>query len=222
MGYMAKNGSSPEVEFLGRLVRVAGRDHLVLAPSEVARLLGVSRQRVYELIRTHQDFPSPLVTKNGVGLWSRAEIERWASRWARKPGRPSRGASPPAPPRTRGIGDPTLDLIVSRLVDIYTPERIYLFGSRARGEAGSTGDYDLLVVVPDGAPPERQRAVAAYEALWGTAVAADVLVQTRAYFEARQHVEASLPATVGREGLLLYDTRSDQGRGDEGLAAAGG
>ena len=32
--------------------------------------------------------------------------------------------------------------------------RIYLFGSRARGDDGPDSDYDLLVVVPDGVAPE--------------------------------------------------------------------
>jgi len=34
--------------------------------------------------------------------------------------------------------------IVERLVDAYTPERIYLFGSKARGDAGPDSDFDLL------------------------------------------------------------------------------
>jgi predicted nucleotidyltransferase len=43
--------------------------------------------------------------------------------------------------------------IVRRLVDAYQPERIYLFGSWARGEQNADSDYDLLVVVPDDASP---------------------------------------------------------------------
>ncbi len=46
---------------------------------------------------------------------------------------------------------------VRRLVKAYRPERIYLFGSVARGDPGPDSDYDLLVVVPDDAPPERRR-----------------------------------------------------------------
>ncbi len=44
----------------------------------------------------------------------------------------------------------------------------------------------------------------AYEAIWTTGVAADVLVLTRSQFESRLHVKASLPATVAREGKLLH------------------
>jgi len=40
--------------------------------------------------------------------------------------------------------------------------------------------------------------------LWGTGTAADVLVWTRQQFEDRLHVRASLPATVMREGRVVY------------------
>jgi predicted nucleotidyltransferase len=100
--------------------------------------------------------------------------------------------------------DPRLTEVLRRLIEAYAPERIYLFGSTARDEAGPDSDYDLLLVVPDDAPPERQRSRLAYERLWGTGTAADVLVWTRSSFDRRLHLPASLPATVVREGKLLH------------------
>lgn len=100
--------------------------------------------------------------------------------------------------------DPKLADIVRRLVDAYQPERIYLFGSTARGDAGPDSDYDLLVIVPDEATAVRQYSTLAYQALRGTGVASDVLVWPRSRFERRKHVVASLPATVLREGRLLH------------------
>lgn len=102
--------------------------------------------------------------------------------------------------------DPALAEVVRRLVEAYRPERIYLFGSVARGDAGPDSDYDLLVVVPDDAPPERRRSRLAYEVLRGTGTAADVLVCTRSYFEQRRLLKASLPGTVLREGRALHGT----------------
>lgn len=99
---------------------------------------------------------------------------------------------------------PRLAEVVRRLVDAYQPEQIYLFGSWARGDAGPDSDFDVLVVVPDTVPPERRRSRLAYQALWGTGIAADVVVSTRTYFDSRLLVKASLPATVAREGKLLY------------------
>jgi uncharacterized protein len=106
--------------------------------------------------------------------------------------------------KPRSASDPALAEVVHRLVEAYCPDRIYLFGSVARGDAGQDSDYDILVIVPDGAPPERLRSRLAYRALRGTGTAADVLVCTKSSFERRARVTASLPATISREGLLLY------------------
>ena len=106
--------------------------------------------------------------------------------------------------RAPTAGDPVLAEVVRRLVAAYEPERIYLFGSVARGDAGPDSDYDVLVIVPEDAPPERRRSRLAYEVLWGTGVAADVLVWTSNQFDGRVHLAASLPATVLREGRLLH------------------
>ncbi len=102
------------------------------------------------------------------------------------------------------LADPVLTEIVRRLVDAFRPERIYLFGSRARGDYGPDSDYDLMILVPDDALPERKQSRLAYERLWGTRTAADVLVWTRSSFDSRLHLRASLPSTIMREGKLLY------------------
>lgn len=100
--------------------------------------------------------------------------------------------------------DPVLGEIVRRLVQAYEPERIYLFGSKARGDAGPDSDYDLMLIVPDNAPPERRRSRMAYKVLRGTGRAADVLVWTRTSFDSRLRVRTSLPAIVASEGRLLH------------------
>ena len=102
------------------------------------------------------------------------------------------------------VDSPILREIVQRLVRVYHPDRIYLFGSVGRGDAGPDSDYDLLVVVPDDAPPERRRSRLAYHALRGAGTAADVVVWPKSSFERRARVVASLPATVVREGVLLH------------------
>jgi predicted nucleotidyltransferase len=106
--------------------------------------------------------------------------------------------------RTPTASDAALSEVVRRLVDTYHPERVYLFGSVARGDAGPDSDYDIMVVVPDDAAPELRRSRTAYLALWGTGVASDVLVWTASQFNSRVHLASSLPATVIREGRLLH------------------
>ena len=94
--------------------------------------------------------------------------------------------------------------IVERLIEAYQPHCIYLFGSKARGDYGPDSDFDLMVVVPDDAPEDHKRSRLAYERLWGTSTAADVLVWTCGRFESRAHLRASLPGSILREGRLLY------------------
>ncbi len=67
--------------------------------------------------------------------------------------------------------DRVLEEIVGRLVAAYKPLQVYLFGSKARGDAGPDSDYDLLLVVPDDASPERRCSRLAYEVLHGTGAA---------------------------------------------------
>jgi uncharacterized protein len=101
--------------------------------------------------------------------------------------------------------DSQLAEIVRRLVETLHPVCIYLFGSKARGEDGPDSDYDLMVVVNDGeATLQIRGSRMAYEALRGTGVAADVLVWSQRSFDSRLHLVTSLPATIKKEGILLY------------------
>jgi predicted DNA-binding transcriptional regulator AlpA len=45
--------------------------------SEVAQMLGVSRQRVYQLATAYDDFPSPEAELAAGRVWRRAAIEAW-------------------------------------------------------------------------------------------------------------------------------------------------
>lgn len=106
--------------------------------------------------------------------------------------------------RLTPITDDVLGAVVRRLVEVYSPELVYLFGSSARGEAGPDSDYDLLLVVSDDVPAELKRARRGYEALWGCGIPVDIVVWTRHEFDRRLHLRASFPSTVVREGLLLH------------------
>jgi len=102
--------------------------------------------------------------------------------------------------------DPILKEVVRRLVEVYHPKRIYLFGSNARGDAGPDSDYHLMVIVPDSAPPELRQGKAGYRALRGTGAAADVQVWSQRDFEGQLHLKASFPSTIVREGKVLNGT----------------
>lgn len=116
----------------------------------------------------------------------------------------ARTSEPDREPRSSTGNDPVLGIIVERLVDELRPDRIYLFGSRARGEEGGDSDYDIMVVVPTTGEPGYRLAQRAHGLLWDLGTAVDVLVWNREAFDSRLRLKASLPATITREGRLLY------------------
>lgn len=99
---------------------------------------------------------------------------------------------------------PLVAEMTRRLIEVYHPVRIYLFGSAARGDAGPDSDYDFMVVVPDETPPEVLRNSEGYMALRNLHVSKDVLVWTKTSFDEQLHLKASFPSTIVREGKLLY------------------
>ena len=108
------------------------------------------------------------------------------------------------PGKLTGIDDPQLAEIVRRLAEVLRPERIYLFGSHARGEATPNSDYDIVIVVRKPALKPYSYERTAYRALLGLGISVDIVVMTQDFFDRRRGVTASLPATVEREGKLLY------------------
>lgn len=100
--------------------------------------------------------------------------------------------------------DKILGEMVERLISTFHPEKIYLFGSKARNEAGIDSDYDFLVVVPESSEPGYRRARRAHRALLDVPYAADIIVLTHEEFERKKSVIGSLPETVLHEGKPLY------------------
>jgi hypothetical protein len=62
----------------------------------------------------------------------------------------------------------------------------------------------LVQRLVDALGPERIYLFVAYRALRGSGVSKDVLVWTADEFDRRRHLAASLPATILREGRLIY------------------
>lgn len=94
--------------------------------------------------------------------------------------------------------------VLERLVAALGPERIYVFGSQARGEATPDSDIDLLLVVPPTDVPGYRLDQVAYSAAGSHSLRLDILVMPQEEFEWRARALSSLPATVLREGQVLY------------------
>lgn len=57
--------------------------------TEVAEMLGVTRQRASEL-RTREGFPAPIADLASGPVWKSSSLRRFTETWERRPGRPRR------------------------------------------------------------------------------------------------------------------------------------
>src|SRR6476620_11324672 len=81
--------------------------------------------------------------------------------------------------------------LLDPVVEYFKPQRVILFGSRARGEATRDSDIDLLVVVDDDTPPEKLSWRAGYEA-HRSRRAADVFPTRAKTFERNRSIVGTL------------------------------
>jgi predicted nucleotidyltransferase len=102
--------------------------------------------------------------------------------------------------------DNLIDDIVRRIVETAQPEKIILFGSRARGDARSNSDFDLLVIKESNEPGYRRDAPL-YVALAGLNAAVDVLVYTPEEVTDWSAVPRAFVTTAVREGKVLYERK---------------
>lgn len=94
--------------------------------------------------------------------------------------------------------------IIQKIVDRFHPLRIILFGSRARGDAHSDSDFDLLIIAPSD-KPRWQRTVPVYHALAGMGVPKDIVWWTPEEIAEWDGVKSHFINTALREGKVLYE-----------------
>jgi len=100
--------------------------------------------------------------------------------------------------------DAALQEMIQRITTTGNPQKIILFGSRARGDARPDSDYDLLLIEPSDQPRHR-RAARYRRALIGLAPAKDILVWTpEEVAEWRDVPNAFITAAIN-EGIVLYE-----------------
>jgi predicted nucleotidyltransferase len=95
--------------------------------------------------------------------------------------------------------------LLERLSRCYRPVAIWLFGSRARGEAAPSSDWDLLVVVPDDIPELDIDPRAVWRATRGIGPVADVLLCRESDFEEARNTCNTLAYEATRTGRLIRE-----------------
>ena len=96
--------------------------------------------------------------------------------------------------------------MVRRIARRFDPDRIILFGSHARGEAGPDSDVDLLVVMPVQGS-RRQARIDVRLALHDIPIPKDIVVTTPEDFERRRRVVGTLEYPADTEGEVVYVKR---------------
>lgn len=94
--------------------------------------------------------------------------------------------------------------VVHRLVDVYHPEEIYLFGSYAWGHPTEDSDLDLLVIVENSEEKIYARPVAGLLALFELNISKDLIVSTRDEFLRNSTDKTSLYSKIKRDGKRIY------------------
>ena len=91
--------------------------------------------------------------------------------------------------------------IITRTAD---PERIILFGSRARRDNTRGSDYDICVI-KRGARRRRDLAMRLYRELYGVGAAVDVIVETPETFEELKGNPFLIYHDIARQGKVIYE-----------------
>ena len=99
-----------------------------------------------------------------------------------------------------------LQRIVEIIVQEARPERVILFGSRAKGAASAESDYDFLVVIR-GVTNEREVSRRIYRALLEkrAGVAVDLVVVNASTLERHQASPFYIYREALREGKVFYE-----------------
>jgi predicted nucleotidyltransferase len=102
------------------------------------------------------------------------------------------------------FNDDLMQDIIRRIVATAQPEKIILFGSRARGDARPDSDFDILVIKQSDEPGYRRDA-ALYLALAGLNAPVDVLTYTPEEVRDWSAVPQAFLTTALREGKVVYE-----------------
>ncbi len=106
--------------------------------------------------------------------------------------------------------DPILRRIVEVIVREIDPDRIILFGSRARGDYKEDSDYDILVLKEGVSPKDRGKWEMKVEMALlreGVFTPADIIVQDAVMYGGLKNRVGKVYYSVSREGVLVYECR---------------
>lgn len=97
-----------------------------------------------------------------------------------------------------------IDEVTRRLVEVYKPVTIYLFGSYAWGLPTEESDLDLAIVVHNAEVRRIDRVYKGLKVLYNLGIAKDIIVYTKEEFDKAREHPSSLARKIRRQGKVLY------------------
>lgn len=95
--------------------------------------------------------------------------------------------------------------MLARIVDVIHPDQIWLFGSRAQGEARADSDWDLMAILPDGAPEQDLDLASVWSRLRDLRLErVELFTMTRSDFDAWRHSLGTLAEVVASTGVVVH------------------
>ena len=101
-----------------------------------------------------------------------------------------------------------IDGVISTVIEVARPSRVFIFGSWARGETATARDLDLAVLVPEERRDEigelRRRLDSRLE---GVRMSIDLILVSEGYFAEFRSSINSVYYKIANQGKLVYEQR---------------
>ncbi|MBU1261641.1 nucleotidyltransferase domain-containing protein [bacterium] len=98
----------------------------------------------------------------------------------------------------------TLVEIIKRIVEEVDPDKVILFGSRAKNKGKELSDYDLCVL-KEGIEHRRQISQRIYRRLFGVGVPVDIIVETPERFNDLKDKWFLVYSEIAKFGEVVYE-----------------
>lgn len=102
------------------------------------------------------------------------------------------------------ISEELIQKATARLIEAAQPERIFLFGSHARGHGHERSDLDFMVLQKE-VKNRRKEVVRLQDSLRSLRVPIDLLLAAESDFRSWEDVPGTVFYEIKREGRLCYD-----------------
>jgi predicted nucleotidyltransferase len=98
----------------------------------------------------------------------------------------------------------TLEKIIDRIVEDVDPDKVIIFGSRAKNENNEWSDYDICVL-KKGVTHRRKLAQRIYRKLFGVGASVDVIVETPEKFNELKDKWFLVYSEIAKFGRVMYE-----------------